>query len=421
MVGDDLLPAIADAAEVVVLLIGQPRHRRRRVKALFLVPVALRRRLAGCFRLAARRHRLAANLDDRPAGRASRLEDVASTDRAPGALLSELGALLGAAAVASPSAAYLADATEWRGLRGSAEAVVFPESTDQVARVLAWCSRHDVAVTPRGGGSGLAGGAVPTEGGVVLALERMTGVRSFEPELWRIELEAGVRTRNSTASRAKTVCSSRQIPARPSNRRSAATSPTNAGGPHAFKYGVTRAWVSGLEVVLADGPLVTLGGAVRKDVAGYDLLGLIVRLRRNTRRDHSGMDQADPGSRTRRAAARRDLPDSRLRLRRVRASSVAVSPWRRSTTSTGRARRATASGFPGALPPNAGFMVITEADGERGREAERICVDAARGARRLGLGSSIFSGPARARHRVVLELAATAPGQHRLRRQSAAR
>jgi hypothetical protein len=65
---------------------------------------------------------------------------------------------------------YSRDATETRGIEGRADAVVFPQTTEQVAQVLAWCYEHDVPLTPRGGGSGFAGGAVPVQGGVVLAL-----------------------------------------------------------------------------------------------------------------------------------------------------------------------------------------------------------------------------------------------------------
>jgi len=60
--------------------------------------------------------------------------------------------------------------------------------------VVSWCHAHDVEIVPRGGGSGFAGGAVPIDGGVVLSLERLIVVRAFNPELWRMHVEAGVRT-----------------------------------------------------------------------------------------------------------------------------------------------------------------------------------------------------------------------------------
>src|SRR5438067_2603122 len=99
-----------------------------------------------------------------------------------------------AADIVAPSAPYLHDETEARGLRGRADAVALPRTADEVAEVVAWCYEHGVAVVPRGGGTGYAAGAVPLDGGVVLALERLTRVRSFEPTLWRMEVEAGVTT-----------------------------------------------------------------------------------------------------------------------------------------------------------------------------------------------------------------------------------
>src|SRR5260221_1963417 len=76
---------------------------------------------------------------------------------------------------------------------GDAQAIVFPADAEQVAAVVGWCYEHDVAIVPRGGGTGLAGGAVP-HGGVVLSLERLTRIRDFDPLLWRIQAEAGLPT-----------------------------------------------------------------------------------------------------------------------------------------------------------------------------------------------------------------------------------
>src|SRR4051794_10824304 len=101
---------------------------------------------------------------------------------------SELAAIVGAEhVVAPPPAAYLHDATITRGLHGQAACVVRPADAEEVRRVFAWCYEHEVPIVPRGGGSGLAGGAVPLdERAVVLSLERLTRVRSFEPGLWRV-------------------------------------------------------------------------------------------------------------------------------------------------------------------------------------------------------------------------------------------
>jgi len=85
---------------------------------------------------------------------------------------------------------YLTDFTR---APGRADAVVLPRTAEEVAAVLAWCYEREVPIVPRGGGTGAAAGAVP-DGGVVLALDRLDRVRSFDPELWRIHVEAGVPT-----------------------------------------------------------------------------------------------------------------------------------------------------------------------------------------------------------------------------------
>jgi glycolate oxidase len=86
------------------------------------------------------------------------------------------------------AAPYLHDGTAARGLHGCADAVVRPANAEEVTDVVAWCYEHDVPIVPRGGGSGLAGGAVPINGSVVLSLERLTRVRVFEPAMWRMHV-----------------------------------------------------------------------------------------------------------------------------------------------------------------------------------------------------------------------------------------
>ena len=198
--------------------------------------------------------------------------------RAPASttLVHDLRALLGEAAVPDRTEGrYLHDATEHRGHRGRADAVVLPGTTAEVTATLAWCDAHDVPVVPRGGGSGFAGGAVP-DGGVVLSLERMTAVRSFDPLLWRIEVEAGVRTADLRRRARENGLRFPPDPGAAEDSQIGGNIATNAGGPHAFKYGVTGTWVSGLEVVVMPGEALRIGGPIRKDVAGYDLKSLMI-------------------------------------------------------------------------------------------------------------------------------------------------
>jgi FAD/FMN-containing dehydrogenase len=155
--------------------------------------------------------------------------------------------------------------------------VVRPADAEGVRRVVAWCYEHDVPIVPRGGGSGLAGGAVPLdERAVVLSLERLTRMRSFEPELWRMEVEAGVLTTHVQRLARENGLWFPPDPGAAEQSQIGGNVATNAGGPHAFRYGQTGAWVTGVEAVLAPGELVSFGGPVRKDVAGYDVKDLLV-------------------------------------------------------------------------------------------------------------------------------------------------
>ena len=173
-------------------------------------------------------------------------------------------------------ASYLADETESRGLRGRADAVVVPETAEEVAEVVSWCYEHGVAIVPRGGGTGFAAGAIPLDGGVVVSLERLTRVRAFEPLLWRIWVEAGLRTAELRRIVRESGLFFPPDPGAAEQSQIGGNIATNAGGPHAFKYGVTGTWVTGLEAVLAPGRIVSVGGPIRKDVSGFDLKSLLI-------------------------------------------------------------------------------------------------------------------------------------------------
>ena len=192
-------------------------------------------------------------------------------------MLEDLARIVGSANVRrGDDPRYVADQTAFSAVHGVADAVALPADAGEVAELVAWCDRRGVPVVPRGGGTGWAGGAVPLGSGVVIGLERLTTVRSVDPLQWRIEVEAGVTTATvQRLARENGLCF-------PPDPGAAETSQiggnvaTNAGGPHCFKYGVTGAWVTGVEAVLAPGELVRVGGPARKDVAGYDLRGLLV-------------------------------------------------------------------------------------------------------------------------------------------------
>jgi glycolate oxidase subunit GlcD len=190
----------------------------------------------------------------------------------------ELGSLVGAAHVldAPARSPYNSDASRRRGLVGRADAVVLPGTVQEVAAVVGWCYEHDVAIVARGGGTGLTGGAVPSAGGVVLSLERLRAVRELEPQLWRMLPEAGVSTYDVQRLARENGLFFAPDPGASEQSQIGGNVATNAGGPHALKYGVTGAWVTGLEAVLAPGELVEVGGWARKDVAGYDIKSLLI-------------------------------------------------------------------------------------------------------------------------------------------------
>jgi FAD/FMN-containing dehydrogenase len=183
----------------------------------------------------------------------------------------ELGAIVGSQHV--EAGATVADMS---GLSGTASALVSPGSTEEVAAVVAWCYERDVAIVPVGGRSGLTGGCVPEGEAVCIDFERLDAIRSFDPLLWRMEAEAGVKTA-TLARRAREVgLIYAPDPGAPEQSNLGGNIACNAGGPHAFKYGTTGAWVTGVEAVIAPGEIVRFGGPVRKDVAGYDLRALMI-------------------------------------------------------------------------------------------------------------------------------------------------
>jgi len=278
----------------------------------------------------------------------------------------ELRARFGAAVLEGAPAAYLTDFTR---MPGRADAVVLPASAEQVAEVLAWCYERDVPIVPRGGGTGAAAGAVP-DGGVVLALDRLDRVRSFEPELWRIHVEAGVATGRLKQLVRESGLMFAPDPGAPEQSQIGGNIATNAGGPHAFKYGVVADWVMGLEAVVPPGDVVSVGGAIRKDAAGYDLKRLLVGSEGTL-----GIVTAawlkllpTPEAVLPVAIFHRGTAEGCAALLRVVGSGIlaaALDVLDAETLYCGRAS------FPGGVPADAGFVLLAEADGSRD-EAERL-------------------------------------------------
>jgi len=149
---------------------------------------------------------------------------------------------------------------------------VLVESTEQAAAVLRICLERKVPVTPRGAGSGMCGGALPIHGGVVLSTERMTRIKEIDAGDLVAVVEPGV----VTGKLQEAVEAERLFyPPDPASLEFCSiggNASTNAGGPRAFKYGVTREYMLGLEVALMGGEVLRCGRRTAKGVTGYDLV-----------------------------------------------------------------------------------------------------------------------------------------------------
>jgi glycolate oxidase len=151
------------------------------------------------------------------------------------------------------------------------DAVALPRSTKSVSAILRFANRHRIPVTARGAGHGYVGGCVPVRGGIVLSLERMNRIKEINSGDFVAVVEPGVITEKLQAAVEKRGLFYPPDPASRANNFIGGNIATNAGGPRCLKYGVTRDYVLGLEVVLADASIVRLGGRTHKNKTGYDL------------------------------------------------------------------------------------------------------------------------------------------------------
>jgi len=156
------------------------------------------------------------------------------------------------------------------------DAVALPRSAQSVAKILAFAQAHKIPVTPRGAGHGYVGGCVPVRGGIALSTERMNRVLEINARDFVAVVQPAV---NTAAFQAQ--CERRGLfyppdPASRADNSLAGNIATNAGGPRCLKYGVTRDYVLGLEVVLAGGAICRLGGRTHKNKTGFDLHRLFV-------------------------------------------------------------------------------------------------------------------------------------------------
>ncbi|RKX78693.1 MAG: FAD-binding oxidoreductase [Spirochaetes bacterium] len=154
-------------------------------------------------------------------------------------------------------------------------AVVKPESTEQVAEIVRLCAEEGVPITPRGAGTGLAGGCIPVEEGIVLSLERLNRRIHIDPENMSVTADAGI-----SLKQLYQVVEEGDLffPPHPGDESAmlGGIVAANAGGARAVKYGTVKHFVRGLKVVTADGKILSLGGNLMKSSTGYHLMDLMI-------------------------------------------------------------------------------------------------------------------------------------------------
>ena len=156
------------------------------------------------------------------------------------------------------------------------QAVAKPASTSEISQLMELANRHRIPVVARGAGSGLSGGAVPLEGGLVLSLEKMNRILEIDPINRVAVVEPGVITNDLCRAVADQGLLYAGYPMSNATSFIGGNVATNAGGGKVIKYGSTRRHVLGLEVVLATGEVLRLGGKIRKDTWGYNLFHLVI-------------------------------------------------------------------------------------------------------------------------------------------------
>ena len=168
---------------------------------------------------------------------------------------------------------YLSDTLGRR--KGEASALVFAKSTEEVSKVLQFAYANKIPVTPRGAGTNLVGSTVPVDGGIILDLSQMNRILELDTETMTVTVEPGLLLQDLQA-----YVEEHDLfyPPDPGEKASSigGNISTNAGGMRAVKYGVTRDYVRGLEVVTADGTVLTVGGKNVKDASGLSLKHLYI-------------------------------------------------------------------------------------------------------------------------------------------------
>jgi len=162
------------------------------------------------------------------------------------------------------------------GLEAPPAAVVWPHDVPDVIKVITYAYANGVPVIPRGAGTGMTGGAVPSQGAIILSMEKMNRIIEIDEENLTVLVEPGVLNGKLQRELQRRKLFYPPDPASMNFCTIGGNVAENAGGARAVKYGVTKDYVMGLEAVLPDGRLIKTGVKTAKGVVGYDLTGLLV-------------------------------------------------------------------------------------------------------------------------------------------------
>lgn len=168
---------------------------------------------------------------------------------------------------------YTTDASK---ISATPELVIVAKTVQDIQTLMALANRYNFPVTPRGGGSGLAGGCVPNCGGVVLLTTELNQIKVIDSKNFLMKVEPGVISEQVRIAAAGKNLFYPPDPAGMDLSTIGGNAATDAGGPACVKYGTTRDYILGLEAVLPSGQLISTGVETRKGVVGYDLTNLIV-------------------------------------------------------------------------------------------------------------------------------------------------
>ncbi len=157
------------------------------------------------------------------------------------------------------------------------DAVIFPENTQEVSEILKYCNEHNISIIPRGAGSGFTGGALPSKGGIVLAVEKyMNKIIEIDEKDMVAVVQPGVVNRELQRAVEKKGLFYPPDPASMDYSTIGGNVSENAGGMRAAKYGITKDYVMSLEAVLPNGDIIRAGKRTIKDVAGYNIAGILI-------------------------------------------------------------------------------------------------------------------------------------------------